>query len=111
MTIKVTGKGDGRWGRIIVAADARFPVCPSCRSALRRVTANLGSVFMTCEGKLDKERCGQHLHIVGAPEGVCFVVPLTKGEFEHLSQMEPRTARDVYLELGLLGWTTRPAEA
>lgn len=92
---------------MIHASDARTPTCPKCGSLLRRVHSNLGSLFLMCEAKLRNNSgasgpCGQHVHIVGAPEGVCFLIPITKAEFDHLTTLEPRTARDVYRELGLV---------
>lgn len=86
--------------------------CPKCLEPLRKVAANAGSFFLTCEnriaiaGKKYPERCGQTVHIV-AVEGIAAVAAVTKDQFKRFLRTYP-IAVDVYAELGIV--VTRPAD-
>ena len=100
--------------------DAGTPICPSCRKPIRRVRAVLGSVLATCDNRaprpgphsptaqpqLRRRRenvCGQHVHILGAAEGVCIVVRLDADAFDQLVRGSlPAYSRDLYGRLGIL---------
>ena len=87
--------------------DAARPVCPRCGGVLRRVHTLLGSLVARCENRAQAvrriaenvDRCGQHVHILGAPEGVCIVVGITRQEFERA--IAGIGARELYEQLGV----------
>lgn len=91
--------------------EARFPRCPRCGRVLHGVHAGDGLVFAHCRAKaprrpgapLSGDRCGQHAAIIGAPGGVCVVIPISRVEFERYT--EARTlpsAREICLDLGVI---------
>lgn len=95
--------------RVAAICDAKDPRCPRCGRSIGWVTSALGSFFATCKNRLpreldpgndDRRRCGQHMLISGAPEGLCIILPLTREEFQRYHQKDLK-ARNLYFELGL----------
>lgn len=86
--------------------------CPKCNQPLRKVAANAGSFFLTCENRIEAPgqkfpgRCGQTVHIV-AVEGIAAVAPVSKDQFKKWLRTYP-IAVDVYAELGIV--VTRPED-
>jgi hypothetical protein len=92
--------------------DSDDPKCPKCNLPLRRLAANEGSFFVTCDNKIPKpssfpERCGQTVHVI-AFEGVAIVTPVTKADFQIFRRSYP-TASQIYKKLGIL--PTRPHDS
>lgn len=85
---------------------AERALCPKCGKLLRRVTAGTGSLYVTCDNKLDNKlmnesrRCGQTAHLL-ALEGVVAVTPVSKAQFR-LFAASYAPARVVYAELGIV---------
>jgi hypothetical protein len=85
--------------------DSDDPKCPKCGLPLRRVAANAGSFFLTCDNKIPQqgrfpERCGQTVHVI-AFEGVAIVTPVSKADFQIFRRSYPQ-AGQVYKKLGIL---------
>jgi hypothetical protein len=90
---------------------AAHPECPRCEGVIRRVHTSLGSTYARCEnrpkdgspGALRGERtCGQHVHILGCPEGVCVVTPISREEFKKYTSSSYTLARRFYGAVGVL---------
>jgi hypothetical protein len=72
--------------------------CPRCGGVIRRIRPVLGSLLAYCDNKqLGGKSCGQHVHVLGAPEGICIVAPLSKQEFETACKNGVRAA-ELYCE-------------
>ena len=91
--------------------DDTRPMCPRCNHPIRRITSGVGTSYATCEERFERplpgggvvrDRCGQHVHILGAPEGVCIVTPISKAEYDALTQGNYRPAKALYRELGVV---------
>lgn len=92
--------------------DSDAITCPRCRALLNRVRPVLGSLLASCNAKVDdsikprvasgRARCGQHIHILGAPEGVSIVVPISKAEFDAALGAGVKVSRDSYREWGVM---------
>lgn len=93
----------------VCSADS--PQCPRCEGVVRRVHTSLGSTYARCENRpkpgspgalRGDAKCGQHLHILGCPEGVCVVTPISREEYQRFSSSSYTLARRFYVDVGAL---------
>ena len=96
--------------RLLLVCRANAPLCPRCGNPIYRVHVETGSVFASCDAVLPRrqrrdpaarEKCGTHLHILGAGHGICLVAELSKEEHEYLAA-RPRDVLELYEYLGLV---------
>lgn len=83
--------------------DSEKPICPHCNKPLRRIQPVLGSLLARCDNRHPTrrgEKCGAHVHVLGAPEGICIVALVSKEEFERAAAEGVRTAK-LYREIGV----------
>jgi hypothetical protein len=76
--------------------------CPKCGGVIRRIRPVLGSLLAYCENRHPTrhgEKCGQHVHVLGAPEGVCIVRGITREQFDQARAAGVRAVQ-LYRELG-----------
>lgn len=93
--------------RVAVYSDPRQIRCPRCNTALSRLTARSGDVFITCEnrrhvpGTNERKHCGQHIYLLQSPSRLFAVVAITREEYDLTSGCDDAAARLLH-NLGIL---------